>query len=262
MRCAMCWTRKCAVKFNLTVNFHHKHALSFLFPVALTLWLTLALAQRGTALSVQKQQLDTPTPDRLARPPLPENPTQADYGAQEYWFQCLPCHGDRGQGLTDEFRLLYPPEEQNCWESGCHGLRFYENGWTIPRYVPALIGPGALQKFPNALVLQAYIKTSMPFQWPGTLDDETAWKLTAFLMRENGWWDGIQPLTPQNALQAVIPSHLPEATSVVAATPAAPPTANGPGSASSSTPWFCAIGMLLLAAGSFWFLARWQRERE
>lgn len=255
----MCWTRKCAAKFDPPVSSHRKRALSLLFPAALTLWLALMLTQRGTALSAPEARPATPTPDRLAKPPLPEQPTQADYGAQEYWFQCLPCHGDRGQGLTDEFRLLYPPEEQNCWESGCHGLRFYENGWTIPRYVPALIGPGALQKFPNALVLQAYIKASMPFQWPGTLDDETAWKLTAFLMRENGWWDGAQPLTAENALQAVIPSHLPEATGVVTAA-SAPQTEARPSPASSSTPWFCASGMLLLAAGSFWFLARWRRE--
>ena len=150
----------------------------------------MALFQEGTALSFSP----TPTPDRLARPTLPASPSQADYGAQEYWFQCLPCHGDRGQGLTDEFRLLYPPEEQNCWESGCHGIKFYENGWAIPRNVPALIGPEALQKFPNAFILQAYIKASMPFQWPGSLDDETAWQLTAFLLRENGLWDARQPL--------------------------------------------------------------------
>jgi len=156
-----------------------------------------------------------PTQDRLAEPTLPASPSQADYGAQQFWFQCLPCHGDQGQGLTEEFRMLYPPEERNCWESGCHGPRFYENGWTIPTLVPALVGAGSLQKFPNALILQTYIKAAMPYQWPGTLDDETAWAITAFLMRENGLWHANQPLGVDNAASVVIvsaPVPLPTAT--------------------------------------------------
>lgn len=204
MPCVMCSTPKCAARLNLPLILTKKHVQTLLFPVGLTLLLVLALFQKGTALSLSDTSTPTPTPDRLARPPLPEPPSQADHGAQEYWFQCMPCHGDRGQGLTDEFRMLYPPEEQNCWESGCHGPRFYENGWTIPRNVPALVGPGVLQKFPNAFILQAYIKASMPFQWPGTLDDETAWQLTAFLARENGLWDAREPLNPDNALQVII----------------------------------------------------------
>ncbi|PKN94722.1 MAG: hypothetical protein CVU44_02625 [Chloroflexi bacterium HGW-Chloroflexi-6] len=156
-----------------------------------------------------------PTQDRLAEPTLPASPSQADYGAQQFWFQCLPCHGDQGQGLTEEFRMLYPPEERNCWESGCHGPRFYENGWTIPTLVPALVGAGSLQKFPNALKLQTYIKAAMPYQWPGTLDDETAWAITAFLMRENGLWRANQTLGVDNAASVVIvsaPVPLPTAT--------------------------------------------------
>ncbi len=99
----------------------------------------------------------------------------------------------------------------------------------------------------------------MPFQWPGTLDDETAWKLTAFLMRENGWWDGAQPLTAENALQAVIPSHLPEATG---AETAASASANG------NPPWRGAVIHALVlcqrnaaARGRFFLvLARWRWE--
>lgn len=175
-----------------------------LFPLAVALALAFAQVREGTALSNRDEPVPTPTLDRLAEPTLPANPSQADNGAQQFWFQCLPCHGDRGQGLTDEFRNLYPTEEQNCWESGCHGPRFYENGWTIPQVVPALIGEGSLQKFPNALVLQAYIKASMPYQWPGTLDDETAWALTAFLMRENGLWSAKEMLGSENAAEVRI----------------------------------------------------------
>jgi hypothetical protein len=193
-----------------------------LFPLAFVLILALAHFREGTALSASAAPVPTPTPDRLAEPTLPASPSQADYGAQQFWFQCLPCHGDRGQGLTEEFRMLYPPEEQNCWESGCHGARFYENGWTIPTLVPAVVGAGSLQKFPNALILQAYIKAAMPYQWPGTLDDGTAWAITAFLMRENGLWHANQTLGVDNAASVVIasaPEPLPTATLQATATP-------------------------------------------
>ncbi len=167
MPCAMCWTRKCAAKFDVPVSSHRKRALSLLFPVALTLWLALMLTQRGTALIGAGSTPRHPTPTGSPNLPCRNSPPRPITARKSTGSQCLPCHGDRGQGLTDEFRLLYPPEEQNCWESGCHGLRFYENGWTIPRYVPALIGPGALQKFPNAFVLQAYIKAehALPVAW-------------------------------------------------------------------------------------------------
>lgn len=141
-------------------------------------------------LSIPAPQPNQPTPspvsDRLAEPTLPPDPSQADEGAQLYWLYCMPCHGDRGQGLTAEFRALYPPEEQNCWQSGCHGDRPYENGWTLPRYVPPLIGPGRLARFETAAGLQAYLRAAMPWHAPGSLDDETYWKITAYLLRENG----------------------------------------------------------------------------
>jgi len=50
-----------------------------------------------------ERQRPTPTPDRLAPPPTVASPAQADVGAQVYWLNCQPCHGDRGQGLTDEW---------------------------------------------------------------------------------------------------------------------------------------------------------------
>ena len=154
-----------------------------LFPLGMALLTAAFLFQGGTALSNSPQSM--PTPDRLAQPTLPSSPSLADYGAQEFWFQCLPCHGDRGQGLTDEFRETYPPEDRNCWASKCHGDRPYENGWTIPPTVPAVIGANTITKFPNAKTLHDFICAAMPYQWPGTLDDETCWKLTAFLLREN-----------------------------------------------------------------------------
>jgi cytochrome c len=128
-----------------------------------------------------------PTPDRLAQPTLPASPSQADLGAQQFWLSCMPCHGDKGQGLTDEFRQTYPPEDRNCWESGCHGERPYDSGFTLPKQIPAIIGPQAnLGKFTNAASLHAYIKAAMPFWKPGSLTEEESWLVTAFLLRENG----------------------------------------------------------------------------
>jgi mono/diheme cytochrome c family protein len=156
-----------------------------------------------------------PTPDRLAEPTLPPVPSQADYGAQVYWLSCLPCHGDRGQGLTDEFRAAYPPEEQYCWERGCHGENPYESGFTLPKAIPAVIAPQALAKFSDAAQLQAYIRAAMPFWKPGSLTEEEAWRVTAYLLRQNGLWEGIEELNASNAAEIRI----------LRETPTPPPTA-------------------------------------
>lgn len=148
----------------------------------------------------------TATQDRLAEPTLPASPSQADRGAQVYWLSCLPCHGDRGQGLTDEFIQTYPPEDRNCWESGCHGERPYQNGFKLPPSIPAVIGVQALGKFSNAAVLQAYIKSAMPFWKPGSLVEEDAWAVTAFLLRESGIRAERLELNASNAGQVSIPA--------------------------------------------------------
>lgn len=154
--------------------------------------------------------------DRLAQPTLPVVPSQADHGAQVYWLSCLPCHGDRGQGLTDEFRDTYPLEDRYCWNSGCHGARPYDNGFKLPMTIPAVVGAGTLQKFANASVLQAYIKATMPFWKPGSLTDDEAWQVTAFVLRANGLWDDRAELNASNpdqvrvgAQEAVPPSTPP-----------------------------------------------------
>lgn len=161
--------------------------------------LIAALFFNAGAAQAPVQAQTTPTPDRLAQPTLPASPSQADRGAQVWWLSCLPCHGDRGQGLTDEFRLTYPPEEQYCWESGCHGARPYDQGFTLPTSIPAVIGPGALQKFPDAAVLHAYIAAAMPYWKPGSLTEEESWSVTAFMLRESGLWADATGLSASNA---------------------------------------------------------------
>jgi len=142
----------------------------------------------------------TPTADRLAKPTLPANPSPADRGSQVFWLDCMPCHGDRGQGLTEEFRQAYPAEDRNCWDSGCHGARPYDNGFTLPFQVPAVIGPGALARFPSAAALDAFVRAAMPRQKPGSLTPEQYSQVVAFLARQNGW--PYQTPTPGPAAEA------------------------------------------------------------
>jgi len=202
-----------------------------LFPLGLALLLTAALFQEGTALLQT-----TPTPDRLAEPTLPASPSQADRGAQVYWLSCLPCHGDIGQGLTDEFRLTYPPEEQNCWASGCHGNQPYDNGFTIPKYIPPIMGPATLQKFSNAAALRSYIFATMPYWKPGSLAEEETWQITAFLLRENNLWPAHDELNASNANLILVGP--PPATSTPQPAPAYSPSA--------SPILFVAIGFTIL----------------
>jgi mono/diheme cytochrome c family protein len=141
----------------------------------------------------------TPTVDRLAEPTLPAQPLQADIGSRVYWLSCMPCHGDKGQGLTAEFRGLYPPDHQNCWSSGCHGEHPYNKGFTLPAAIPPLIGPGALAAFQSAADLQGYIASAMPFWDPGSLTEQQSWQVTAFLLRGNGIWGGMRNLDARTA---------------------------------------------------------------
>ena len=113
-------------------------------------------------------------------------PAQADLGSQVYWLHCMVCHGDRGQGLTDEYRAAWPKVDQNCWQAKCHGDLRNPESFVFPKYVPPLIGPGALSHFQNAADLYGFIRANMPYQAPGSLQDQQYWELTAFLARANG----------------------------------------------------------------------------
>jgi cytochrome c5 len=139
-----------------------------------------------------------PTPDRLAPPPTVYPPTQADDGAQLYYQICMVCHGDRGQGLTDEWRGVLDILDQDCWQSRCHASNHPPDGFVFPKAVPAVISPGTVARFENGLELYTFLKTRMPWQAPGSRSDEEYWQLTAYLLRANG----IQPPDPLNAQNA------------------------------------------------------------
>jgi hypothetical protein len=256
----MCLIQGCAVGVNKPAVSRFYKFISWIFlPLGLVV---LSLATPRGEFVFALGLTPSPTVDRLAKPTMPLNPSQADRGAQDYWLYCSPCHGDRGQGLTDEFRKVYPPEDQDCWLSGCHGRRPYPNGWTIPTPVPALIGPGAINKFGNGSVLWFFIKTKMPFQKPGSLDDDTYWRLTAFLLRQNGYWSGDGVLDENSA--AIVKTGAGQsitASPVPTVLPTDPPATHTPDATDPfSTRLAAAFGLLILIIIFLFFVLHEKRR--
>ena len=223
--------------------------ISIAFGIALLL--AALFFDGGTAASLNQQAtpVNTLSPfERLAKPTLPAEPSQADQGAQDYWLYCLPCHGERGQGLTEEFRETYPPEEVDCWQSGCHGKRPYEFGFTLPTKVPAVIGQSALAKFSDAAQLNSYIRAAMPFWKPGSLTADEAWRVTAFILRENGLWNDVNELNESNASDVRLPRAA--LTPVTTPQPAEAPIRGG------SNGWVILIGVFLLLSALLFVLKK------
>ncbi len=208
-------------------------------PVGIALLIAGLFFDPGIADSVEVQVDVTPTVDRLAEPTLPADPSQADHGAQVYWLSCMPCHGDTGQGLTDEFRATYPPEEEYCWESGCHGANPYESGFTLPKQIPAVIGQQTLAKFTDAAQLHAYIRAAMPFWKPGSLTEEESWRVTAFILRQNDLWNVSTELSASNAADVKIPRG-------AFLTPIATPQQTGGQEGNGITIWLILTGVVVL----------------
>ena len=132
----------------------------------------------------------TPTFDmrRLDKPQMPAVLSQVDEGQLIYWGICLACHGDWGQGLTDEFRLGAFGEDSNCWQSGCHGKKHPPQGFEIPKTLtfPTLNSAGSLGRFQNAQQLYDYVVMMMPWWKPRSLGSEKAWQVTAYLLKMKG----------------------------------------------------------------------------
>ena len=137
--------------------------------------------------------------DRLGRPTLPAQPDQAHLGSQTYYYVCMTCHGDQGQGLTTEWIQTVEMGEQSCWQSRCHASNHPPEGFVLPKYIPPVVGPVFTARFGNAQEVYDYIHQRMPWHMPGSLSEQEYWDLTAFLLRLNG----IQPLPlPLNVVNA------------------------------------------------------------
>lgn len=151
----------------------------------------------------------TPTFDmrRLDRPQVPIVPSQVDKGQLIYWGICLACHGDRGQGLTDEWRLGAFGEDSNCWGSHCHGKNHPLQGFEMPKTLtfPMLSSAGSLGRFQNAQQLYDYVVEMMPWWKPNSLGSEKAWQVTAYLLKMKGSLPNDLVLNEQNA--SAVPVH-------------------------------------------------------
>jgi hypothetical protein len=128
----------------------------------------------------------TPTYDPLAEPPLPEDPSDLELGRNLYWHWCMPCHGDRGQGLTDEFRAIWEPDHQNCWDRGCHGGQGLEEGFPIPTIVPGIANTTHLAHFASVQELSSYLEKTHPPQSPGSLERREYQTIALFVFTMNG----------------------------------------------------------------------------
>ncbi|HZW04477.1 MAG TPA: c-type cytochrome [Anaerolineaceae bacterium] len=144
-------------------------------------------------------------------PEMPPDATQADYGEQYYRYVCQSCHGDVGRGLTAEWIAQWAPDDQNCWQTKCHAASHPPDGFTIPRYVPPIMGEDALLTYRTAFDLYNYIRNAMPFQAPGTMLEEEYWAVTAYLLRENEMGDLSAPLTPDRAVAMALHPEEPSA---------------------------------------------------
>lgn len=127
----------------------------------------------------------TPTYDPLDEPPLPPNPTEFELGRNLYWHWCMTCHGDRGQGLTDEFRGIWESEHQNCWGRGCHAGHIGDEGFPIPTVVPALVNEAHLVQFESLQELSDFLAATHPPQSPGVLEGEEYHAIALFVFTIN-----------------------------------------------------------------------------
>jgi hypothetical protein len=165
------------------MNTIHKTALGLLF------FSTLAILFSVEALDERQAHAQTPSPtpttDPLAQPPLPSNPTELELGRYLYWRHCMPCHGDHGQGLTDEFRGLWVPDHQNCWARGCHSGKYASDSFPVPTYIPAVVEDDGLAHFESQQSLVAYLKATHPPQDPGFLEGEEYRQIALFVFWMN-----------------------------------------------------------------------------
>ena len=185
----MTTTRKPAWKPKVYIDLNRFLMVVFIVLVSIVTLLKVSIVQA----SPQPQSTSTPAPQatptfdlqRLEKPVVAlDNTDQLKQGSIVYWGVCMACHGDRGQGLTEEWKDAFGPEDRNCWNVGCHGYDHPPEGFFIPKdkVFPALAGMGRLTRFQNAQELHDFILANMPWWSPGKLTDEESWQVTSYIL--------------------------------------------------------------------------------
>jgi hypothetical protein len=172
---------------------------------------------------------------------LPANATQLEYGTEVYRLVCKACHGDKGQGLTDDWRAQWNPKDQNCWQSKCHALNHPPDGFYMPQ-VPAVVGI-PLVMFNNALDLKNYIYKTMPWHDPASMTQKDTWSVTAYILKINGVDPG-PDLNEQTAAQIRLRPQSSAAATSAPATPAPEVQGLTPADSKVSPFWPAALGIL------------------
>jgi hypothetical protein len=90
----------------------------------------------------------------------------------------------------------------------------------------------------------------MPFWKPGSLSDEDAWSVTAFIARQNGFWTGIGELSESNTKDIKISRGTP--------TPGVKPQPAQVQSRGGLNPWLLFGGILLVLVIIFFVLKKSQ----
>ena len=189
----------------------------------------------------------TPTYDPLIEPPLPAHPTEFELGRNLYWHWCMTCHGDRGQGLTDEFRKTWVKDHQNCWARGCHAGHNNDQGFPIPTVVPLIIGDGHLARFATLQELFEFLKTTHPPQHPGILKDDEYHAIAVYVFTQN-----------DRSLATETPTLKPVATLLPSATPVPTTTLKSLSPASAQSQWFYVLLVIFALAVLIWLLRKFR----
>jgi hypothetical protein len=161
-----------------------RRIISYTYSIAGILFCALLLVLQAPVLAQEPFSTPTSASDPLAQPELPPNPSELEMGRYLFWRHCMPCHGDVGQGLTDEFRILWE-EHQDCWESGCHGGKSGDEGFPIPTVIPAIVREDHLRQFASEQELFEYLKATHPPQYPGHLENEEYHAITSLIFTMN-----------------------------------------------------------------------------
>lgn len=122
---------------------------------------------------------------------------QLQAGWEVYRIWCSACHAYSGEGLTPAWISTWAPDDQNCWQSKCHAVNHPDDGFYLPHFIPAIVGPGVLDHFRDGPSLYDYISSLMPYQEPGVLTSEEYFAVLAHVLNGNGIDYGAGPLSPE-----------------------------------------------------------------
>src|SRR5215208_5637080 len=202
---------------NSTVLSRCLLATSLSLFVLMVVLLTPPAAKASPQLQSTSTSTPQPTPtfdlQRLEKPVIAaDNSEQVKKGSLIYWGICMACHGDTGQGLTEEWRDAFGTEDRNCWQAGCHGPDHPPEGFLIPKdkIAPGVAGAGKLSRFKNAQELHDYILANMPWWDPGQLTEAEVWQVTSYILKLHKVMPSRFELTDTNASAIRTQSAVPQ----------------------------------------------------